>query len=435
MKKQSKLGGQGATPDGQVSLFGFQEAPDPFRKAVQVVHSKPRSPLSLLQRKLGNAWLKHAIENECSPDGWWELGIGALAQSIGFDSHNRQYLRESAEALMRIVFEWDVIAPDNKRVQWKASVLFPEIEIHSDVIRYQISGQMRERLLNPDMYALIDMAIVRRFRRAASLAIWEFCVRFEGIGRTSEVKWEAFRDMILGDSADNKTYREYKYFKSKVLVPAIAEICSESNHQIELVETRVGRRVNTVRFNVRGKAAHLAEGEDPRTVEVVAELKRLGVPPSEARRAIRNSSVEDVRGALDYTKRRVADRNLKPLDNPAAYFRHALTHRYAHPEAADVKEPGAGKQAKPKIDIKAAYMARQVVEAEAYFRELDPEDQTEMIEKYNASQPTSVLRMKPKATKVAQAAFFGWLALTTWGEPDPEVLLEFAQQLIGSSDS
>ena len=87
------------TDKGQIALFQSRETPDAFRKAVQVVHSQPKSPLSLLQRKLGNAWLKNAVDNHPDPDGWWQLAIGKLAVTIGFDSNNRQYLKESAEAL------------------------------------------------------------------------------------------------------------------------------------------------------------------------------------------------------------------------------------------------------------------------------------------------------------------------------------------------
>jgi hypothetical protein len=40
--------------EGQISLFTSKETPDAFRKAVQILHSKPKEPLSLLQRKLAN---------------------------------------------------------------------------------------------------------------------------------------------------------------------------------------------------------------------------------------------------------------------------------------------------------------------------------------------------------------------------------------------
>lgn len=242
-----------ATGSGQLSLFCPHEAPDAFRKAAQVIHSKPKSPLSLLHRKLGNLWLKHAIENPPDDDGWWMLSIKAVAERIGFDSNNRQYLKESAEALMRIVFEWDLMARKSGRVQWRASVLFPEIEIRGDIVRYQVSSQIRERMLNPEIYATIDMNIVRRFRRAPSLAIWEFCVHFEDAGRTAEVEWEIFRDMVLGESHDHTTYLEYKYFKSKVVKPAVAEINSTSDHTIDLVESKIGRRVSAISFQVGRK--------------------------------------------------------------------------------------------------------------------------------------------------------------------------------------
>ncbi len=244
-----------ANSAGQLSLLYPRETPDAFRKAVQVIHSKPKAPLGLLHRKVGNLWLKHAIENQPSSDGWWEISIKEVAEKIGFESNNRQYLKESAEALMRIVFEWDLMAPASKRVQWRASVLFPEIEIRGDAVRYQVSSQIRERMLNPDIYAMIDMNIVRRFRRAPSLAIWEFCVHFEEIGTTVEVEWEVFRDMVLGESPTHTTYSEYKYFKSKVIKPAVAEINSRSNHTIELIETKIGNRIAAISFNVEKKCA------------------------------------------------------------------------------------------------------------------------------------------------------------------------------------
>lgn len=420
-------------PGGQISLFGGKETPDPFRKAVQVLHSKPKSPLSLLQRKLGNAWLKNAIENQPDKDGWWELGIKALATDIGFDSNNRQYLKESAEALMSIVFDWDVLAPADKKIKWKASVLFPEVEVLSDAVRYQFSSQMRELMVNPEIYALIDMNIVRKFRRAASLGIWEFCVRFEKVGRTSEVKWETFRDMILGESADNKTYQEYKFFKSKVLNPGIAEINSETNHSIALVESKIGKRVSVIGFTVSRKTPADANGwpeENDETVEMVGELVKLGVPPSEAKRICKSQAIAEIKGALDYTKRRLSDKKASRLENPAAYFRHALANRYGTVDDTAGSHDESPRPSGKSVDIKASYASYQLAEAERYFAELDPDDQALMIERYNAQQTSPPLQLKKKVTKVSLAGFYQWLARETWGEPSADKLLEFAQRIL-----
>ncbi len=415
------------SPEGQISLFTSKEAPDAFRKAVQIVHSKPKQPLSLLQRKLGNAWAKHAVENNPDDRGWWVLGIKDLAIDVGFDSNNRQYLKESAEALMRIVFEWDVISPI-KKGPWKASVMFPEVEIHANVIRYQISSQLRELIVKPEIYALIDMNVVRRFRRASSLAIWEFCIRFEKIRHATEVEWEKFRDMVLGEAAEAKTYREYKYFKAKVLKPAIAEINAESNLRIALVESKIGKRIASVRFQIEKKQAVEEAVDDAHAMEVIGEIVRLGVMQSEARRLVKDNSLESVRAAMEYTKRRLVDKRGEKLENPAAYFRHALQHRYAVPvqsgETKVAEQP-------PKMDLRAAYLKSLLAQIEGYFKELDADERSTLIERYN-EQALSALQLKKKASKAAEVGFRSWLVKDTWGDPTADDLVNFAQQVLSA---
>lgn len=417
-------------PQGQISLFGAPRAPESFRKAVQAVHSIPRSPLSLVQRKLSNAWVKNAVESAPDPDGWWEIGIAAMARDIGFDSNNRGFLREAAEGLMSIIFEWDVLAKVDARVAWKASVLFPEIEITSETVRYQISSQMRQTMTSPDIYAMLDMSVLRRFRRAPTLAIWEFCVRFERIGTTAEVHWEKFRDMVLGaQSAQLRTYLQYKYFNAKVLAPAIAEINAESDHVIELMEARVGRRVTKIQFSIKRKSHESPQDIDGQTLELVGELVRLGVPQSEARKLCNTYSVATVKGAYNYTRKRMNDKRLAQLDNPAAYFRHALSNGYSN--NGDTAEPEhEPRRTSNSRSIKEAFMSRQRNEAEAYFTELEPDDQAGLIETYNNQQQVTSLIVKKRAGKLAQTAFYEWLAFITWGEPSPEQLLEFAQTML-----
>ncbi len=78
------------------------------------------------------------------------------------------------------------------------------------------------------------MAVMRKLSTTASLQIWEYCVRFENIGQTKIMKWEEFRDKVLG-SGDKASFKEYKTLKLRVLSKAIAEINRETAHQIELL--------------------------------------------------------------------------------------------------------------------------------------------------------------------------------------------------------
>jgi hypothetical protein len=257
------------------------------------------------------------------------------------------------------------------------------------------------------------------------LAIWEHCIRYEKIGRTADVELKLFRDMILGEVGDTKTYDKYKYFKSKIIKPSIAEINESSEHLIELHETKVGRQVTSLRFTIQRKVPNVAPDSEELS-ELTGELVKLGVPHSEVRKLVRTHDAKLVRNALAYTKARMADRKLAKLERPAAYFRHALTNRYQEQEGAVTPAP----KGKPKIDIKAEYQTKRLAEAEEYFKEIDPQDQTVLIEKYNTQQMVEKSRIAKKPSKLAQAGFFRWLAAETWGEPTSDELLEFAQTLL-----
>lgn len=419
--------------ESQYGLFQLTEVPNTYRKAVQIVHSKPRVPMSLLQRKIANAWLKNACETAVDDDGWWKIGIAGMSEDIAFSSHNREYLRETALELMRIVFEWDVIAPENKRIMWKASVLFPEVELHADYIKYQISSQLRDKVLHPEMYALIDLNIIKRFRRGATLAMYEYCIRFVNIGRTAEVKWETFRDMILGVDTETKPYQEYKYFKQKVLKLCQIEITSESDIKIELVEIKNGTKVAGIYFLI-SKVIKETNSE-PTDVEVLAAIGgmvNIGIPQSEAKRIGKTYAINEIDAALKYTLTRNNDNKAGKLENPAAYFRQALKNKWGTIEDTKVKVSSGVKQG-PIIEgtLQDAYAREELKNAESYFNELDLTEQNINIKRYNEQQPIESLKIKQnKMTKAAQSSFFRWLALDTWGTPTNDRLLEFAQIML-----
>ena len=133
-----------------------------------------------------------------------------MATDIGFDSNNRAYLIDSARAPLESSLNGMSSRLKGKRKLWKASVLFPEVEIRPDTIRYQISRPLREQVLTPEMYAMIDLNVLKRFRRASSLALYEHCLRFEKIHRTTEVEWQLLRDMLMGESLMRSHIRSTK---------------------------------------------------------------------------------------------------------------------------------------------------------------------------------------------------------------------------------
>ena len=420
-------------PQEQYRLFQLAEVPNAFRKPVQVIHSKPQAPMSLLQRKISNAWLKNAVDHPPDSDGWWTIGVASMLTQIDFNSNNRAYLRESALELMKIVYEWDALG---KKGHFKASVLFPEIEIMADRVRYQISHQLRELVLNPEIYALIDLNVISKFRRSSTVALYEHCVRFARIGKTTAVPWQLLRDILLGEHAGSKIYDEYKRFSEKILRPSIAELNAESDIRVEAITTKIGRSIDTIQFEVKRKVDETPiDVEDLEAMEMIGELVRLGVLQSEARKLVKQYGVDRTRAAHAYTLERMQDRKAAKLEKPAAYFRMALEKGFASDPADNGRESiDKKKQAKPQgPDLASLYLLEQDAKAESYFAELDLQDQDALVSRYNDHQPTSALQVKKngKHSRAAKTAFFRWLGLDTWGQPTTEDLLAFAQSMLG----
>lgn len=424
----------------QFGLFQAVEIPNPYRKAVEVVHSQPKAPMSMLQRKLSNVWLKNAIQTEPDQEGWWSINVAAMKNDIDFDSKNTRYLADSARQLMSIIFEWDVYGKGPTK--FKASVLFPEVEITSSVIKYQISSQMRKQVLNPSMFAIVDLTMIKKLKRAASIAIYENCVRFVNTGMTTVVEWERFRDMILGALSSGTSYEEYKYFKAKVLKPCIAEVNSETDITIELIEHKRGKAVQNLQFRVSRAESAEENPVNEAVMQMIGELVNLGVPQSEARRFAKQYKLDDLDAALKYTQRKIAEKSRKgePIITPGAYYRRALQEKWASTvEDVSAKKP-MSKPAPAKQDaytensLEEALATRRRQEAQLYFQELDITEQEEFINRYNDQQPTAPLQIKKKKNgKAAEAGFLNWLAKETWGEPSKDDLLAFAQEFFANS--
>jgi len=440
----------------QASLFPAIEFPKAYKKAVQVVHSIPLNNMTLVLRKMLNAWIKNAIDTEVDKDGYWSINIAEMASDLGFDSNNHQHLREAAIELMKIVFEFDVLATQHptpklrKLTDWDAATLFPNVKQRSGKLLYQINHELQERVLQPKMYAMIDLNVIGRFKRSSSVAIYEHCVRFVNIGSTTPVHWTVLRSIILGRAEVPKTYEEFKHFNNKILRPSVVEINLLADITVEMKLKKEGRQVTTVQFIVSRKTDATRQDMEPSNEEAmkaIGELVLFGLSQSEAKKMLRAYPAQRVLAALAYTKNRIAYKKASVIENPAAYLRNAVARGYGASEemalagemhdtqikgepSTPARSGGAGEKSSSQSKLVDAFMMKQSKEAEAYFNERGSADQDALVERYNAQQEIRGFRIKKgKPFKGAQSAFLRWLAQDTWGQPSTENLLEFAQTM------
>jgi hypothetical protein len=82
------------------------------------------------------------------------------------------------------------------------------------------------------------------------------------------------------------------------------------------------------------------------------------------------------------------------------------------------------------MDLREAYLQEQLVHIEGYFKELDAEDQSALIERYNEQTIGPLKLTKKKPSKAAEGGFRRWLVKDVWGEPTSEDLVDFAQRIL-----
>lgn len=413
-------------------VFQQGQPPDLFRKAVPAIHIAPKSgSISLQQRKMFSSLIKNAIRQDSLEAGRssFEITISALSQDVDLNSNNTEYVKETINSLISTVVNWDYLTQD-KRSIWKASGLLAGAELERSVLRYTFSEQIRGELLNPEIYAMIDMRITRQFRKAHSLALWENVVRYEAVGLTARFPLATLRDLILGQDTSAQSYKLYKQFKSRVLVPCIKEVNEISDHNFDLIEHKVGRSVVALQFRVTRKP-ETDPSQELRANETVliGEMSKFNVPVSEARRLLKQYGEEKIRTAVAYTAARVAQKNAAPLANVAAYFRKALMQGYQLPGA---NTPGGANTDSPKAresqdQVQDRYIAAKIAEARSYFNELEYDDQTALIQRYNETVGMDKLKVSTAKvpSKMASTNFFRWVVLDTWGQPTAADLLEF----------
>src|SRR2546426_6731234 len=83
--------------------------------------------ISLLQRRSWNALLFHAY-NELETEEEHRIPLQKLADLVGYDSHDMDYLKEASKAMMRCIVEWDVLDKDGNP-QWGATALLAQATI------------------------------------------------------------------------------------------------------------------------------------------------------------------------------------------------------------------------------------------------------------------------------------------------------------------
>lgn len=259
--------------------------------------------VGLLPRKMWNVLLLNAYDSLLT-ERKHSISVSLLSEIIGYNSKGYNELRSSLKKLRTIDIEWDVGNGCTVKGMWcpevAGSTMLASSKIKDGILTYEFSSLLAELLHEPEIYQKINISQQKLFSASYSLALWENCIRFLGVGKTglSEIsEWK----MLLG--ATNKTYDEFKYFNKYVLMPSINEINKVSSIEVELLQQKNGRKITHIGFLVKQKKQiQLAIPEvinEIKSTKEYDDLIGLGIQHIQAIAWLQEHDIKYIRSKID----------------------------------------------------------------------------------------------------------------------------------------
>ena len=225
-----------------------------LKKHINAIHCT--NNLTLVQRKLFNALLFRAYP-ELPHKTKFQIQARQLCELIGYNSNDYGKLKRALLGLITIAIEWNVIdALTGKEKKWKASAILASAELEGGYCSYEYSQVMRDFLYQPEIYGRINIALVAKFKSSYGLALYENCIRYQGLSQTPWFSLEVFRKLM---GVFGEKYSVFKDFKKRVLNIAIEEVNAISPVHVYAEIERKNQKATRIRLKISKKTHPDAE--------------------------------------------------------------------------------------------------------------------------------------------------------------------------------
>lgn len=404
--------------------------------------------LTLLNRKVFNVLMYHAqrvrklgqdapIDTPAAQKYFW-VPLAVLARNASYDSRDMQFLREQIAEMqdIKLLLETDR--------QWTSERLIASVTFVNPKGLHSRSGQVwvgfafppevHESVMQPETYTRLSIHYQGLLKSGTALALYELCRRYatNPSKLTSTYSVEHWYGLLTGNPMPEKPedLPEYKYFKRDVLKNAMAEVNRITDIEVELIEHKLGRRVQQLQFRVAFKPDTQNESRTPFTIDLslLEKLMALGMTQQEGSNVIGEYSDEKITQALAVVEARVSSASGGPIHSKVAYLRWALKSDAKLPEKkAEPKRKNGGASDGP--TLLERFLAARAKLALDVFKEMDADQRTGTYEQFKG-QATGKVPTLDKALEhgVTRTALSLWYADALWGEPTVEKLSHFADK-------
>jgi hypothetical protein len=324
---------------------------DHFNKAVGTIHIKVHSgSLGLVQRKLINAFHFFAKDNPDKETHY--VKRQDLLLMINYNSNNIAEFKESARKLTSISVEWDYLREDTERV-WGVSNIISEIEyVTNGIVAFSFPRRIREFMSNQEHRGLVSMKVQKQFTMSYALSLYENATIYRQNGSTPNFTVSELKTLLVVNDEENPTYKPFKHFNNKIIIPAVNEINKVSDILIEPIYYKNGRNIEFISFTVAVKPQSFLDFDNvPNITSLHDRLVQFGCNPKVALNIIEKHDIEYILGNLDYVESQLVATSGKEIRNPMGFFMDALAKDYRTKEPEIVKKAREKREADAKKKI------------------------------------------------------------------------------------
>ena len=421
-----------------------------FRKTNEAIGLRVvEGNLTLLSRKVFNVMMYHAqemkepgrnapIDTPASKKYFW-IPLSELARDAAYGSKDVQYLKQQLEDMQNIK-----LLMENER-QWTSERLVSSVTLvnpegfnkHSGQVwfGYAFPPEVHEQVMAPSTYTRLSIVYQSSLKSGSALALYEICRRYatNPSKMTFIQPYEHWYGVITGNPISAENLPPYKYFKRDTLKPAIAEINTLTDINIDLVEHKNGRRVEKLQFRVLQNQQSQLEFPAPPVInsELIGRIVNFGFSHADASDLVAQHSDEAIRSAISRVEARKEAKGMSPLEAPAGYFRWALQDITKNPQQLALSAPKAqvGRQgAGP--SVMETFLSARAQDALAVYKQVDERERKKIFDVFRAANSSNTIKFdKGIESAMVRSLFSSWYAKELWGEPTAQALAQFIEHL------
>lgn len=423
---------------------------DVLRKAVNALAIVPQSTrITYLARKTYNVLLHEAqaqgIEREV-----YRAPLDEIVKGIDFDSNDTALVKKHLRGMVTTAVEWQ--SPTLGEGQaWNVCGMLAHAKLSKERgqvwVEWSYAPNLKHELLEPSVFARLRLEILTQLRSHPAVALYEICSRYKDVGRTSRNAWRWWHPVLTGQPPDPARLEklDYRFFKRDTLKPAIAEVSTITDLEIELLEHKRGRFIDEIQFGIQKKRQAelpIAEARRPVDLSLAKKAEACGLQEQALEKMIDEFGEGPVQQVIPALERRQQSSYPEPLRDPVRYARALLSNAPAvpAPEAAPVTAPTPDQPSTMKSQWIATWRERRIDAIKAEIAQLSGEALQQLLSSVEADlearriHPSVLRRLKqsgwthPLVVMEFVRAFGLGAHGDGWDQPTAEELLSIAAE-------